>query len=171
MDEVKLAEVTRWCISGYYEMGNIRDIMEEASDEIVGYGTKSLHYAVGKKAVENLLRHELAVVTPCRLVKMKLQDYSVGNEVTITANVILNLAESKTPIIMHRLSFMYERRPGRGYKLTGIHIFKDLRYASTYRIMSDRLLNAKEIPEEVRYSKRLTQLVSSRMETVFCRSA
>ena len=165
MNESKLIAQTRDLITGYYELGNIRDILDAANDQIVAYGTKSLRYAVGRKAVDSLLKHELAIVTPCRLEKMKLRELSSGNSATITASVILRLSQA-VPLIMHRLAFMYVRQ-GRGWILTGIHIVKDLRYAMTYRTVSANLMNKKEIPDAVRESSRLQQLVSTKMRTAF----
>lgn len=165
MSESKLIVTTRELITAYYDLGNVSGILEAANEQIVAYGTKSLRYAVGSKAVESLLKHELAMVTPCHLEKLKLQELVSGNGATVTASVILRIPQA-VPFVMHRLAFMYTKQ-GRSYTLNGIHIVKDLRYAATYKAVSSRMMNAKSVPDDLHDQTHLRQIVDLQMDTAY----
>ena len=143
MDRNKTLMMTKNFIMKLYNLGSVHDIIAHMEDSITGFGTQSRFYSVGTDAVSTLLYKELALVSPCKVVKIRLKEEHISRESsTVFATVVLRTAREGNALAMHRILFMYHLPPGgAGYRLTGIHITKDIRHASTYRLISTSMLN------------------------------
>lgn len=143
MDRNKTLMITKNFITEFYNLGSAHDIIAHMEDSVTGFGTQSRFYSVGREAVSTLLYKELALVSPCKVVKLRLKEERISREsVTVFATVVLRTAKESNALAMHRILFMYHLPQGlEECRLTGINITKDVRHASTYRLISTSMLN------------------------------
>ena len=134
--------MTKNFITAFYDLGITDDILAHMDKNIIGFGTQSGQYAVGSDAVESLLYRELAMVSPCKIVKLRLRDSKPQpGEQTVSATVVLRTSRENNVVTMYRILFMYHLRDDLSPLLQGIHIVKDTRHAATYRLVSSSMLN------------------------------
>jgi diguanylate cyclase (GGDEF)-like protein len=142
MDQSRTIMMTKKFITEFYDFGNTSNIIAYMEDSAIGFGTQSRRYAVGKNATERLLYKELALISPCKIAKLRLREEKISEgSCTVMANVILRTVRESAALVMHRMLFMYHSAERGGFRLTGIHIMKDIHHDSTYRIISASMLN------------------------------
>ena len=104
MDRNKTIMITKNFITEFYNLGSAHDIIAHMEDSVTGFGTQSRFYSVGLEAVSTLLYKELALVSPCKVVKLRLKEERISREsVTVFATVVLRTAKESNALAMHRL--------------------------------------------------------------------
>ena len=158
-EQTKTLAMTKKFLTEFYDFGNITNMMAQMDESVVAFGTQALQYAVGRSAVHSCLLKEHEVIAPCKLARLSLQERVSGDGIVVTANAILRAARDVS-VILHRLIFMY-RKYERDYRLTGLHVVRDLHHESTYRMISARMLNAAVRAENKLDSMRSMDVVAS----------
>ena len=93
MDQSSTVALTKKLIRDYYEFGNIVDIRQLLTEDVVAFGIKSECYSTGPKAVEQFLRKMHRALEACRVNKMSCVEKASESGVTVRANVVYSTNE------------------------------------------------------------------------------
>ena len=149
----------------FYAEGNIAGAMEQASENIVAFGTQSMKYAVGKKEVQQCLQEEHALVAPCRLFRSKLKEYPQEDMCAVMGSVILRTT-SEYSTILHQITLMYQKEKD-DYRLTGIHLVRNLHHEGTYRMICSNMLSGLMEKRHSHHKSPESNILSSHVHSAF----
>lgn len=149
----------------FYAEGNTAGAMEQAGENIVAFGTQSMRYAVGKKDVMQCLQEEHALIGPCKLFRSHLREYRQDDLWTVMGVVILRTTGERSTIL-HQITLMYQLEQG-VYRMTGIHLVRNLHHEATYRMICSRMLSNVMEKKRERRSVQDRDIVSTYVNSAF----
>ena len=141
MDQSSTVALTKKLIRDYYEFGNIVDIRQLLTEDVVAFGIKSECYSTGPKAVEQFLRKMHRALEACRVNKMSCVEKASESGVTVRANVVYSTNERMRN--MQQVLVMF-RDTADGWRICGLHFQRDVRHELTYQMVSSQMLNRGE---------------------------
>ena len=141
MDQSSTVALTKKLIRDYYEFGNIVDIRQLLTEDVVAFGIKSECYSTGPKAVEQFLRKMHRALEACRVNKMSCVEKASESGVTVRANVVYSTNERMRN--MQQVLVMF-RDTADGWRICGLHFQRDVRHELTYQMVSSQMLNRDE---------------------------
>ena len=141
MEQCKLVALTKKLLREYYEVGNIVDLRQLFTKDVVAFGIKSDHYEKGPEAVEQCLRKMHQAMEACRVNKMSCVEKTVDDGVTVRSNVVFSTSNRMRN--MQQVLVMY-RETTSGWLICGLHFQRDVRHELTYQMVSAQMLNQGE---------------------------
>ena len=131
--------LTQQYVSELYNFGNVTNLLDGMMETVIGFGSRSVVYAQGKKPVARMLCREYTALAPCQIARVRFRERTTSDgSTTVVARLVLNRMPDAVQLL-YRVSFMYVRTLN-GLRVSGIHIVRDAQHESTYRIIGANAL-------------------------------
>lgn len=109
MKSDQLLILTEKLITGFYNLGRVEDIVSLLACPVAEFSScHSSRYALGKKAVSDLLRKEYDCVKPCKIVDIRFCEENINaKDTTVRSDLVLYMHDSQVPQNYH-IFFKYD---------------------------------------------------------------
>lgn len=109
MKSDQLLILTEKLITGFYNLGRVEDIVSLLACPVAEFSScHSSRYALGKKAVSDLLRKEYDCVKPCKIVDIRFCEENINaKDTTVRSDLVLYMHDNLVPRDYH-IFFKYD---------------------------------------------------------------
>ena len=144
MEQSKIVALTKKLLRDYYEYGDIAELENMFSEDVIAFGIHSDSYATGKDRAAQCLRQMYYELKSCRVTKLKGMEKATDQGWAVRANLVFSTTNRMRN--MHQVLVMF-RDTAAGRKICGLHFQHDMRHELLYQAVSSRILNRGELAD------------------------
>ena len=141
MESSKTVVLAKTLLREYYEFGNVVELRQLFTGDVIVFGIKSEHYARGPQEAEHFLRRMHHIIEACRVTKMSGVAKPSPSGMTVRVSVVYSTTDRMRN--MQQVLVMFRDTPD-GRRICGLHFQRDVRRELTYQVVSAHLMNRGE---------------------------
>ncbi|MBQ5650649.1 MAG: EAL domain-containing protein [Selenomonadaceae bacterium] len=136
MNEDELILLTKNLIGDYLADGDVSGLAMLLAEDVVAYSHLYVNYVRGSWNVRQFLSRQHERLAPLELTRCKYRYSPTDEGASVIVKMILTCTRAKMLVFLN-MTVMYRYNENDCPVITGIHIYRDYRHESTFRVLSD----------------------------------
>ena len=136
MNEDELIMLTKNLISDYLEDGEVSGLAMLLAEDVVAYSHLHVNYVRGSWNVRQFLSRQYERLSPLEVMRCKYRYSPTDEGASVIVRMMLTCTRAKMLVFLN-MTVMFRYNENDCPVITGIHIYRDYRHESTFRVLSD----------------------------------